>query len=36
MEVKGTSTELMAAASQCLLLGVTWHGKGACMETRTA
>ncbi|MPC71753.1 hypothetical protein E2C01_066039 [Portunus trituberculatus] len=33
-EAKGTSTELMAASSRCLLLGDTWHKKGACMDTR--
>ena len=29
-KVKGAPTELMAAASRCLLLGVTSYGKGAC------
>ena len=33
---RGTPIELMAAASQCLLLGVTQYGKGACMGTRKA
>ena len=35
-EAKGTPTELLAAASRCLLLGVTRYRKGACMETREA
>ena len=31
---KNMHTELMAMASQCLLLGVmTWYRKGVCMET---
>ena len=31
-EAKRMSTELMTAASQCLLLGVTWYRKGVCMD----
>ena len=35
-EAKGTPTELLDAASRCLLLGVTQYRKGACMENHKA
>ncbi|MPC31068.1 hypothetical protein E2C01_024345 [Portunus trituberculatus] len=31
-EAKGTFKELMSAASQCRLLGVTWHGNGGSKD----
>ena len=33
-EVKRASTKFVGGANRCFLFGVTWYGKGVCMETR--